>query len=419
MRRPLEGERAWLDGAAVAARRARARSRGRPRLHHLRDDRLRGEHHAGDRARVLERRARHLFRIDDPHLEKVAEGVVHGVVAKLPLASSDLLDDNLTFDAGVVGDDAHGGGERLHHNVRSERLLRVLYRRLDVGDKAREVHHRRAPARHNALLHRRERRVLRVLYAKLAVLHLCLRGGAHLDDGHPAGELGDALRDFLVVVERVRLAELLLQLRHAGGDFVRRPRISDDGGRVVLDGHLARHPELVHLRPHHAQAEVLGDKLRVGHDGDVLQERLPALAKAGRLDRRDIEDAPELVHDEGSERLASHILGDDEQRWVARLRHLFEDRHQILDRLELLIRHEHARIVKFHQQPLLVGDELRRDVPPVNLHPLLNLHRRVEPCARLDGQHAISPNLVDRICNHLPNLIVVPRRDGRHCLDVV
>src|SRR5687767_5188464 len=49
----------------------RRRRRGRRRLRDVRHQRLRSQHHGGDAGGVLERRARHLRRVDDACLEQV------------------------------------------------------------------------------------------------------------------------------------------------------------------------------------------------------------------------------------------------------------------------------------------------------------------------------------------------------------
>jgi hypothetical protein len=38
-----------------------------------------------------------------------------------------------------------------------------------------------------------------------------------------------------------------------------------------------------------------------------LQQRLPALAEAGRLDGGDVDDAPQLVHDQARQRVTLHM----------------------------------------------------------------------------------------------------------------
>ena len=75
-------------------------------------------------------------------------------------------------------------------------------------------------------------------------------------------------------------------------------------------------------------AEVFEDRLAAGQDGDVAEHGLAAVAVAGRLDGRDLEDAAELVDDQGRQRLAFDVLGDDQQRLVG-LGDLLEQRDQL------------------------------------------------------------------------------------------
>jgi hypothetical protein len=87
------------------------------------------------------------------------------------------------------------------------------------------------------------------------------------------------------------------------------------------------------------EADLLGDDLAAGEDGDVLQHGLAAVAEAGGLDGDRLEGAADLVDDEGGEGLALDVLGDDQQR-LAGLHDLLEHRQQVLDReiLELTMR---------------------------------------------------------------------------------
>ena len=63
-------------------------------------------------------------------------------------------------------------------------------------------------------------------------------------------------------------------------------------------------------------AQVLEDRLAAGQHGDVAEHRLAAVAVAGSLDGGDLEDAAQLVDDQGGQRLAFDVLGDDQQRLV-------------------------------------------------------------------------------------------------------
>jgi hypothetical protein len=92
----------------------------------------------------------------------------------------------------------------------------------------------------------------------------------------------------------------------------------DDGGVVLVDGDLLGAAEVGELDLLELDAEFFHDGLAAGEDGDVLEHGLAAIAEAGGLDGGDLEDAAELVDDEGGEGFAFDILGDDEQDAPAR-----------------------------------------------------------------------------------------------------
>lgn len=58
---------------------------------------------------------------------------------------------------------------------------------------------------------------------------------------------------------------------------------------------MTQHVLLIHASAH-LHAKVLGHKLGPSDNGNVLQQRLAALTKAGCLDRHHIEDTAQLVH---------------------------------------------------------------------------------------------------------------------------
>ena len=68
---------------------------------------------------------------------------------------------------------------------------------------------RHAAAGDDAFLDRRAGGVQGVFDARLLLLHLGLGGGADLDDGHAAGQLGQALLELLAVVVGGGLIDLV------------------------------------------------------------------------------------------------------------------------------------------------------------------------------------------------------------------
>ena len=78
-----------------------------------------------------------------------------------------------------------------------------------------------------------------VLDAVLLLLELDLGGGADLDDGHAAGQLGQPLLELLAVPVGVGVLDLALDLRDAALDVVLVAGALDDGGVVLGDDDLA------------------------------------------------------------------------------------------------------------------------------------------------------------------------------------
>ena len=60
-------------------------------------------------------------------------------------------------------------------------------------------------------------------------------------------------------------------------------------------------------------ADLLADDRAAGQDGDVAQHLLAPITEARRLDGQHVDHAAQLVDDERGERLAIHVLGDDQQ----------------------------------------------------------------------------------------------------------
>src|SRR5207247_1287469 len=88
-----------------------------------------------------------------------------------------------------------------------------------------------------------------------------------------------------------------------------------------------------------SSTQLFGDHLARGDGRDVREQFLAPVAEARRLDRAHLQRATQLVDHQRRQRLPLDVLGDDEQR-LARLRHLLEDRAQVLHGGALLFVHQ-------------------------------------------------------------------------------
>ena len=143
---------------------------------------------------------------------------------------------------------------------------------------------------------------------------------------------------------------------------------------------------------------------------DILEHRLAPIAEAGRLHRRHLEAAAQLVDDERRQRLALDVLGNDQQR-LAALHHRFKQWKNGLQARQLLLVQQDVGIVELDQHLLGVGDEIRREIAAVELHALDDVELGLERLRLLDRDHAFVADLLHRLGDHLADLAVVVGRD--------
>ena len=176
-----------------------------------------------------------------------------------------------------------------------------------------DVHEDGAAAGHDAFLNSGAGGVQGVLDAELLLLHLGLGRGAHLDDGHAAGQLGQPLLQLLLVVVRGGDGDLRADLGDPVLDGLAVAGAVHDGGVLLGDLHLTGTAQHIHGGGLELQADLLGDHGAAGQDGNILQHLLAAVAEAGSLDAHHVQGAPQTVHDQGGQGLALHVLRDDQQ----------------------------------------------------------------------------------------------------------
>src|SRR5262249_48825976 len=209
--------------------------------------------------------------------------------------------------------------------------------------------------------------VERVLGPILLLLPLDLGGAADADHRNAAREFGEPLLQLLTVVVRGGLLDLLLDLTDAGLDVLLLAGAVDDGRLLLLDDHLLGAAE--HRGGHvlELDAKIFRDQLAAGEDRDVLEHGLAAVTQAPRPDRTDLEPAAQLVDHQRRQRLAFHVLGNDQQR-LAGLHDGLEHRQHRLQPGQLLLVQQDEGIFELGHHLLGVGDEVGREIAAVELH---------------------------------------------------
>src|SRR5690606_19268676 len=189
-------------------------------------------------------------------------------------------------------------------------------------------------------------------------------------------------------------------LVHAAGDGVGVTGTLDDRGLVLGDDDLASLTEHVDRGVLELEADGLRDDLATREHRDVGEHRLAAVAEARGLDRDGLEDAADLVEDEGRQRLGLDVLGDDQQR-LAALDDLLEQRQQVLDVADLRLDDQDVRVLEDGLLTLVVGHEVGREEALVEAHALGQLELEAERVGLLDGDDTLLADLVEGLGDEL------------------
>src|SRR5438034_3778196 len=367
--------------------------------------RLRGQHQTRDAGGVLQGGAGDLGRVDDPGLEHVDPLAGVGIEADRGLLFFlPLLHDDRTLVAGVDGDLANRLFESAPHDV--DPGLDVLVLLLEFFQGRDGAHQGDAATGDDPLLDGRLRGVHGILDAGLLFLHLALGGRADLDDGDTADKLREPLLQLLAIVVGGGLLDLGADLLHPAFGVGALALALDDGRVVLVRGDLLRLAEVLDFEVLELDAEVLGDALAAGEDGDVLEHGLAAIAEARRLDGEHLKSAAQLVDDERRQRLTLDVLGDDHQG-AAALGHLLEERQELAHVGNLLLVDQDVRVLQHALHAFGVGDEVWAEIAPIELHPLDDLEGGLEALRLLDGDDAVLADLLHRLGDDLADGLVV------------
>src|SRR5579871_110302 len=380
----------------------------------LRHQGFRGQHQGCDRAGVGQCGAHHLRGIEHARLDQVFVFVGQCVVAEVDvLRVVDLAQNHCTFFAGVLGDLAQRLLQSFLHDVDTNLLVTFQLQLVESRDATRQRH---AATRDNSLFHSRARRVHRVFHAGFLFLHFGFGRGANLNDGHATHQFRQPLLQLLAVVVAGGLVDLAANFLHPAFDLGVLAFAFDHGRVVLVDGDLLGLAEVAHLHVLELDAEIFGDGLAAGQDGDILQHRLAAIAESGSLHGRNLQRAAQLVDDQRCERLALNVLRDDQQR-LATLGNLFEQRKQVLHRADLLFVDQDVGVVERSFHALGIGDEVGREVSAIELHAFDHFQLRLERLRLFHGDDAIFADLLHGFGNDVADGLVVIRRDGPDLAD--
>ena len=232
----------------------------------------------------------------------------------------------------------------------------------------------------------------------LNLLELNLSSCTNLDNGNAASKLSKTLLELLAIKVRSGIVNLSLNLSNALVNCVLGASATNDSSGLLSDLNGLSAAEHVSGNLIEVNAELLDDCLTTGENSNVLEHTLTTVAVCRSLDCTDVQNATELVEDEGSQSLAIDVLSHDEQRCALLLDSL-KNRQNILDRGNLAVGHQNVRIIQLSGESLVVGCEVRGNIALVKLHTLNGVDVNTKGLRLLNGNNAILADNVHSIRN--------------------
>ena len=255
-----------------------------------------------------------------------------------------------------------------------------------------------------------------VFNARFLFLHLDFGRSADFDHRNAAGELRDTLLQLFLVVVARRFLDLLADVLDARFDRRLFAGAVDDRGVFLADFDALGATQVFQRRVLELETQLFRDDRTAGQNRDVFEHRLATIAEARRLDGGGLQDAADVVDDERRERFTVNVFSDD-QKLLAGLRHLLEDRQHVANVADLLVVQQDVRIFENRDLLFRVVDEVRRDVAAVELHAFDQLELVLEALAVFDGDDAFLADLLHRFGDRLADRLVRVGGDGADLRD--
>ena len=164
------------------------------------------------------------------------------------------------------------------------------------------------------------------------------------------------------------------------------------------------------------KANFFGNDCAAGQRCDVLQHLFAAVTKTRRFCSRYLDNAAHVVDNKSCKRFAFNIFSYDNKR-LARLGNSFEDRQHFADIGDLLVIQEHVRIFNFRTHVFLVVDEVRRQIPTIELHAFNNIQFIFEAATFFNRDNTFFTNFVHRLSDDVTHLRVAIGRYATHLRD--
>ncbi|MBA7690195.1 hypothetical protein ES703_98719 [subsurface metagenome] len=148
-----------------------------------------------------------------------------------------------------------------------------------------------------------------------------------------------------------------------------------------------------------------------GEGGNVLQHGFSPVAESRSFDGSALEGSFELVDDQCGQSFAFNLFCDDQQR-LPHFGHVLQQRQEISQVTDLLLMEKNKWIFQDTFHPVRVGDEIRGQIAPVELHSFNDIHSRIQTLGFFHCDDAVLADFVHGLGDDCADGLITIGRDS-------
>ncbi len=237
---------------------------------------LGSQQHAGNRSGILQCGSGNLGGINNTSSNKVFILLGGGIETHCSFESLYMLNDYRTFTSGIIGDLTNRFFKSSEQNISAKRLL-TFYVKCGKCFEASEISN--ATTRNNAFFDSSTGCVQCIFNSRLLLFHLNLSCSTNIDDSNTANQFGKSLLQFLTIIVRSGILNLGTDLLDTSGKLLFITGAVNKRGVVFIDDNALTGAEVIDGDIFKFDAEIFGDNLTTGENGDILEHRLATITK--------------------------------------------------------------------------------------------------------------------------------------------
>src|SRR5690606_20403196 len=181
----------------------------------------------------------------------------------------------------------------------------------------------------------------------------------------------------------------------------------------VLGRHdLRRTSEVLQSDGFELAPRLFADDQTAREGGDVAEHGFTTITEPGGFHCQYVEHTTQLIEHQRCQRLAVYVFGDDDNVALADLYQLFQQRHDVLRRADLLVIDQDVRLFNDGFHRLRVGDEVGADVTAIKRHTFDVFGLEFKPFALFNRDHAVLADLIHDFSDQVTDFGILRRNAG-------